>query len=144
MEPQKIFLDFIKQNDLKNTPERMVILQEILKLNKHFEVENLIEHIKKMNIKVSRASIYRTLDLLVQCGIVNRINFDTSCFYYEITTNKSSHDHFICKECGKIIEFYYPEIENIHKNIVKSHEIEIDNYSHQIYGTCKDCNQKRK
>ncbi|MCK5033897.1 MAG: transcriptional repressor, partial [Calditrichia bacterium] len=60
MEAQKIFVDYLKQNDLKNTPERMVILQEVMKLDKHFEAEDLFEHIKSINIKVSRASIYRT------------------------------------------------------------------------------------
>ena len=124
MEAQKYFIDYLRQNDLKNTPERMIILQEIMKLDKHFEAENLFEHIKSMNIKVSRASIYRTLDLLVQCGLVNKINFDNSCYYYESTINKSSHDHFICNECGKIIEFYYPEIENIHKKIIEKFELD--------------------
>jgi Fur family ferric uptake transcriptional regulator len=121
----------------------MVILQEVMQLDKHFEAENLFEHIKTMNIKVSRASIYRTLDLLVQCGLVNKINFDNSCFYYESTMNKSSHDHFICKECGKIIEFYYPELENIHKKLIEKFELNISEYSHQIYGTCKDCKQQK-
>jgi len=143
MEAQKIFIDYLKQNDLKNTPERMIILQEIIKLDKHFEAENLFEHIKTMNIKVSRASIYRTLDLLVQCGLVNKINFDNSCFYYETTINKSSHDHFICNECGKIIEFYYPELENIHTKLIEKFELDINDYSHQIYGLCKECNQKK-
>ena len=143
MEAQKLFVDYLKQNDLKNTPERMVILQEVMQLDKHFEAENLFEHIKTMNIKVSRASIYRTLDLLVQCGLVNKINFDNSCFYYESTMNKSSHDHFICKECGKIIEFYYPELENIHKKLIEKFELNISEYSHQIYGTCKDCKQQK-
>lgn len=141
MEAQKIFVDYLKQNDLKNTPERMVILQEVMKLDKHFEAEVLFEHIKSINIKVSRASIYRTLDLLVQCDLVNRINFDNTCFYYETTMNKSSHDHFICTECGKIIEFYYSEIEKIHKNITDKFELDISEYSHQIYGKCKDCKQ---
>ena len=142
MEAQKIFIEFLKQNDLKNTPERMIILQEILKLDKHFEAENLFEHIKTMNIKVSRASIYRTLDLLVQCGLVNKINFDNSCFYYETIINKSSHDHFICSKCGQIIEFYYPELENIHSKIIDEYGIQIEDYSHQIYGLCQNCNPK--
>jgi Fur family transcriptional regulator, ferric uptake regulator len=143
MEAQKILFEYLKQNDLKNTPERMIILQEVMKLDKHFEAENLFEHIKTMNIKVSRASIYRTLDLLVQCGLVNKINFDNSCFYYETTINKSSHDHFICNECGKIIEFYYPELEDIHKNLIEKFDLSISEYSHQIYGICKDCKQQK-
>ena len=144
MEAQKFFIDYLKQNDLKNTPERMIILQEILNLDKHFEAENLFEHIKTMNIKVSRASIYRTLDLLVQCGLVNKINFDNSCYFYETTMNKSSHDHFICNKCGNIIEFYYPELENIHKKLTEKFDLYINDYSHQIYGLCKDCKKKKK
>jgi len=143
MEAQKIFIEYLKKNDLKSTPERMIILQDILKLDKHFEAENLFEHIKTMNIKVSRASIYRTLDLLVQCGLVNKINFDNSCYFYEMTMNKSSHDHFICNECGKIIEFYYTELEKIHKKLIKKYNLYINNYSHQIYGLCSDCKLKK-
>lgn len=139
MEAQKIFFDYLRKNDLKNTPERMLILQEVMKLDKHFEAENLFEHTKSISLKVSRASIYRTLDLLVQCGLVNRINFDNTCFYYEATINKSSHDHFICTGCGKIIEFYYSEIENIHDKLIDEYKLDISEYSHQIYGKCKDC-----
>lgn len=139
MEAQKIFVDYLKKHELKNTPERMVILQEVINLDKHFEAENLFEHIKSINIKVSRASIYRTLDLLVQSGLVNKINFDNSCFYYETTINKTSHDHYICTECGKIIEFYYSEIEGIHEKLRNKFGLEINEYAHQIYGKCKDC-----
>jgi len=143
MEAQKIFFEYLKKNDLKSTPERMIILQEILKLDKHFEAEKLFEHIKTMNIKVSRASIYRTLDLLVQCGLVNKINFDNSCYYYEMTMNKSSHDHFICNECGKIIEFYYPELESIHNKLIEQYKVNINDYSHQIYGLCEECKKQK-
>ena len=120
----------------------MVILQEVIKLDKHFEAENLFDHIKSINIKVSRASIYRTLDLLVQSGLVNKINFDNSCYYYETTVNKASHDHFICTECGKIIEFYYSEIEGIHNKLSSEFGLEIIEYAHQIYGKCRDCKTK--
>ena len=143
MEAQKIFIEYLKKNDLKNTPERMIILQEILRMDNHFEAENLFEHIKALNIKVSRASIYRTLDLLVQCDLVNKINFDNSCYFYETTTNKSSHDHFICNKCGKIIEFYFQELEDIHKKLIKRYKVNINEYSHQIYGLCRDCKHKK-
>jgi Fur family ferric uptake transcriptional regulator len=143
MQAQKIFIEYLKKNDLKNTPERMIILQEILKMDNHFEAENLFEHIKAMNIKVSRASIYRTLDLLVQCDLVKKINFDNACYFYETTMNKSSHDHFICNNCGKIIEFYFPELEDIHKKLIKKYKVNINDYSHQIYGLCSDCKNKK-
>jgi Fur family ferric uptake transcriptional regulator len=141
MKAQNKFIEYLKKHDLKNTPERMVILHEVMKLDNHFEAENLLEHIKSINIRVSRASIYRTLDLLVHCGLVNKINFDNTCFYYETTMNKTSHDHFICTECGRIIEFYFSEIEDIHEKVIDKYELEIIEYAHQIYGKCKSCIQ---
>lgn len=142
MDAQNIFVNYLQKNDLKNTPERMIILKEVLKLEDHFEAENLLDHIKSFNLKVSRASIYRTLDHLVQCGLVKKINFDSTCSYYENVVNKSGHDHFICSVCGKIIEFYNNKIEKIHDSLIKNHNVEINDYSHQIYGKCKNCINK--
>lgn len=139
MESEKLFAEYLHKNDLKNTPERMVILQEIMKLEKHFEAESLLDHFKNQQIKISRASIYRTLELLVKCGLINKINFNNNRFYYEPIINKKCHDHFICTNCGKIIEFYDLEIENIHQRLKQSSKVNISEYTHQIYGKCKEC-----
>ncbi len=137
--PQKLFSEFLKKNNLKNTPERMIILQEILKLKTHVEAESLLDHFKSLGVKISRASIYRTLELLVNCALVKKTQFNNNCYYYEPIINKERHDHFICRGCGAIIEFYDEELKNIHLRLKNNYNLIIDDYTHQIYGKCEDC-----
>ena len=135
----KIFCDYLKRKDLKNTPERMIIMQEIIKIDNHFDAEAILDHFKKVDIKISRASVYRTLDLLISCGLVRKVNFNNSSYQYESIINKDKHDHFICVKCGKIIEFYDEELKNIHLRLKNKYKMEISDYIHHIYGKCAEC-----
>lgn len=143
-QPQKIFSEYLKKNNLKNTPERMIILQEILKLKTHVEAETLLDHFKSLSVKISRASIYRTLELLVSCNLVKKTLFNNNSYYFEPIIDKKSHDHFICRDCGKIIEFYDEELGNIHLRLKNNYNITIDDYTHQIYGKCANCTNNNK
>jgi len=140
----KIFLQFLKENDLKNTPERMIIMQEIVKLDDHFDAETLLDHFKKVDIKISRASIYRTLELLVNCGLIKKVNFNNNSYHYESVNQENEHDHFICLKCDQIIEFYDEDIKNIHSRLIGKYNIYIKDYIHQVYGICAECKNKNE
>ena len=139
MDAIKIFSDYLRKKELKTTSERLTILQIILHMDKHFDADNLLLQIKHQNKKISRATIYRTLDLLVDCGLVNKINFGSNSYRYEPNLEVGVHDHFLCIECGKIIEFYDEELELIHKRLNEKYKLKILDYTHQIYGKCSDC-----
>ena len=139
MEITKVFFEYLRNNDLKITPERITILNEVLKIDKHFEANTLFLHLLTDNIKISRATIYRTLELLVDCGLVKKIHFGKTGWFYEPNIEPKSHDHFLCTNCGKIIEFYDNELNLIHKKFADENKLIVNDYSHQLYGKCSEC-----
>jgi Fur family ferric uptake transcriptional regulator len=140
----KIFHDYLKKRELKNTPERFLILNQIIKMQHHFEADSLLVQLKIKNKKISRATIYRTLDLLVDCGLVKKIYFDTTHAFYEPVSGLTRHDHFVCLDCGKIIEFYDRTINKIQRNLQAVHGLEVFHYSYHLSGRCAACRKKAK
>lgn len=138
----QVFESYLRKRDLKMTTERALVLEQVLGMEKHFDVEELLSHIRQSQKKISRATVYRTLDLLVDCGLVRRHRFGETGWLFEPNSESGSHDHFLCISCGKIIEFYDPELDNIHARLKEQFNINIMDYSHQVYGRCKDCLNK--
>jgi len=152
MDVVKIFTEYLLKRDLKNTPERATILNEIEGINQHFEPDTLLFRLKNKHVKISRATIYRTLELLLDCGLVKKNIFENGITLYEKNFGTHAHDHFLCMQCGKIIEFkmslstvrqrtacFDQDLNKIHVRLAKKHEFLITDYSHQIYGRCKNC-----
>ncbi|MDH4129933.1 MAG: transcriptional repressor [Spirochaetota bacterium] len=136
---RKVFRDFISQKSLKMTSEREKILDAVFSTHDHFDVDELLIRLKETKIKVSRATIYRTLDLLVECQIVKKMLFNDSQSRYEHVLGHEHHDHLICTECRKIIEFYSEEIEGLQKAICKKYDFQETDHSLKIYGKCFNC-----
>jgi Fur family transcriptional regulator, ferric uptake regulator len=134
-----IFSNYLQQRELKNTPERFIILNEIVRMRKHFEADSLLVQLRIKNKKISRATIYRTLELLIDCGLVKKNKFNTLHSYYEPVAALGQHDHFICLACGKIIEIYDKSIMNIQKKLQKSHRFSVLQYTYHLYGHCAAC-----
>jgi len=139
MDVNTIFTEFLRKNDLKFTPERITVLDEIREADQHFEPDNLLIRLKSKNLKISRATIYRTLELLVQCGLIKKNIFADGKSIYEKKFGTRAHDHFLCVHCGRIIEFYDRDLDKIHKRLAEEHDLAIQEYSHQIYGLCQSC-----
>jgi len=140
----KIFYDYLKKRDLKNTSERFLILDQIIKMQKHFEADSLLVQLKIKNKKISRATIYRTLELLVDSGLVKKNNFNAPHAFYEPVSGLTRHDHFVCQDCGKIIEFYDDTITKIQRNLQVIHGLEVLNYTYNLSGHCAACRKKYK
>jgi len=135
---KKQFKDFVKRKGLKFTSQRESILEEILNVKGHFEIEDMVKRIKEKNIPVSRATVYRTLNILKEMGLVNEVIKYKNKTIYEISL-KQHHDHLICTKCGSIIEFSEEEIEKLQDKICKEYGFKPETHRLEIFGICKNC-----
>lgn len=136
---QKLFIQYLRENNLKVTQERLALLDEIFSTNEHLDADDLLARMKAKKKKVSRATIYRTLDLLVQCGLVRKSRLGQEHYYYEKVQPGRRHDHMVCTHCGKVIEFWDPALDERQRQICQEHHFRPSFYSLQIQGLCEAC-----
>jgi Fur family ferric uptake transcriptional regulator len=139
----KIFLQFLRDKGLRITSERSVILHKILSLNSHFDPETLYLQIKKKGLKASRASVYRTVNLLSSCGLIQRVRKTEHGSVYENVRGKAHHDHMLCLTCGRVIEFYSEELESIQDNLCREQGFQGTSHNLEIQGYCRKCRKKK-
>jgi Fur family transcriptional regulator, ferric uptake regulator len=135
----KIFQNFLGEKGLKLTKERIAVLREVFSSHNHFEPENLYLRIKDSGSKASRASVYRTLNLLVESGLVEKVTRTEKSNVYEHTFGHTHHDHMICDGCGSIIEFYSEKLENLQKEICLGNGFDGRSHTLEIHGYCAEC-----
>ena len=136
------FALFLKRHSLKMTRERRLILREIFSSDDHFEAEDLLLRFRARKEKVSRATIYRTFDLLNKAELIKKSDFGENHYHYERSYGQEHHDHMICRRCGNVIEFSSPDIEALQEKIAKDYGFEMTSHTLQIFGYCVNCRQK--
>ena len=130
----------VKQKGLKYTEQREIVLSILLHAKEHLTAEEVYNQIKKdhADSNIGIATVYRALSFLEEVDLIASITFGTDGKKYE-SNAKSHHDHLICTNCGKIIEFIDEEIEKKQNKIAKKNRFRISSHSMQLYGTCETC-----
>ncbi len=139
---KKVLEDYLEENHLRKTPERFAILQVIYDLNDHFEVDSLYELMKSRKYNISRATIYNTIEHLLACDLITRHQFGKNLALFERSYAYKQHDHLICNECGKVMEFCDPRIQQIQNMMGDILNFDVTHHSLNLYGKCRQLNEK--
>ena len=132
----------LKTEGLRATKQRLDIWDELCSTDNHRDIESILDDLKKKKINVSRATLYRTIDVFVKHDLLKKITLDSGRFLYEHNkkTITPKHDHIVCDDCGEIFEFYDNEISSIEEKIADDLNMSLTKRVHQLSGTCKDNN----
>jgi Fur family ferric uptake transcriptional regulator len=138
------FESYLRRRELRMTMPRRKLVEKIYRIHDHFDADGLFVEFRRKNIPISRATIYRTLELLSEANLVTKTAFRDNKASYEFAFGHDHHDHLICNACGAIVEFKDDVIEARQGKICKEFGFAIACHSHKIYGLCPLCRRRRR
>ncbi len=142
---KNIFTEYLHKKKYRKTEERYTILREIYQFNGHFDVESMYIKMKNKKYRVSRATLYNTIELLLECNLIRKHQFGNNNAQYEKCYSNKQHDHLICTVCNSVIEFCDPRIQAIKNGIEETMSFKINRHALNFYGQCIDeekCNKQ--
>jgi Fur family transcriptional regulator, ferric uptake regulator len=141
---REYFTKYLRDNKLRLTPERFEILDAVMECGGHFDADDLFLRMKNRGSKVSRATVYNTLDKLTLCGIISRYRFGERLARYELMFGNEHHHHIICRDCGRIEEFIDKRVDRFARDASRMMHFDYQDAVLHIYGSCRECSMERK
>ena len=129
----------LRHHGLRSTEQRRRILEVFFATTSHVSIEELLAEVRHREPGISYATVYRTLRLLAQCGVATEHQFADGLSRYEVADHRGHHDHLICVDCGRIVEFEDPQIEERQRELARRHDFEVLGHKHELYGRCRTC-----
>ena len=142
MDELDFFRSYIKEIGLRNTPEREVIIQEIFSTHDHFDVESLYLRLRSKKNNISKASIYRTIPLLIHSGLIREVYFEDGHMHYEHIYGHEHHCHFRCLGCKEVIDFKQDDVRYIQEKFSNRYGFEVTGHKLELFGYCNKCLKK--
>ena len=136
---QKVFEDFLIKKKLKQSTQRNRVVEKFLTLEKHVSALEFYNEMKNQNIDIGYSTVYRTLKLLTESGLAREVGFGDGEIRFEHKFKHKHHDHLVCLNCGRKIEFTSPKIENLQTQIAKKNNFKPKAHNMIIYGICDKC-----
>ena len=135
------FESHLASRGLRLTSARRAILDAVLERAGHFPIEDLVADLRKRGIRGSKATVYRTLPLLTEAGILQQAVVTGDTRSYEAAVGREHHDHLVCLGCGKVVEFEFEAFEILQREIAARHGFRLEGHHHQLVGRCAECQQ---
>ena len=139
---KEIFLEHIQNAGLRRTAQRDLIMEIFLRTEEHLTSDDLYWLVQKQDPTVGHTTVYRTLKLLIEAGLAREVRFGDNKTYYEHHYNHEHHDHMICTECGRVIEFFSADIEKLQDEMADNFGFKPTHHSLRLWGICAECQQK--
>jgi Fur family transcriptional regulator, ferric uptake regulator len=134
---------FMAQRGLRSTEQRRLIIDKLFEAKEHVTIDQLLATVRHEDPRVGYATVYRTMKLLAEGGLVEERKFGDGFTRYELADEETHHDHLICVSCGKITEFEEPAIEELQERVAARYDFTVQHHKHELYGICADCAEKR-
>ena len=141
---ERRFEEYLKRQGLNLTRQRHEILHHLMSAERHLGVEEIYDLLKRKDPTLGRATVFRTVRLLQECGLVAEVGAANGRSKYELKADRPHHDHMVCVECGRITEFQSPRMEHFQDEAIRRHGFEALWHRHEIFGRCRNCARERK
>lgn len=133
------FRKLLEEQGLKLTHERQSIFDEVNHVKHHFDADSLYERFKTKGLRISRDTVYRTIPLLLESGVIQKSVGEGKREFFEPISKEGHHDHMVCIRCGKFIEFHCEEIEAMQEKVAEQYGFKLSFHDHRLFGSCRDC-----
>ncbi len=137
-----IFREYVRRKGLRFTPERETIVREIFEIHDHFDVDELYLRLRNKGKKLSKASIYRTIPLLIDCGLIQEVYHEDGHMHYEHIYGHDPHGHIRCLECRRVDEFTDERLTEIERDVQRKFGYRLTGFRFELFGYCPECQKK--